>query len=93
MNCQGRKAFAMGLVVHVPYFHAACIRSSSLTISSEIAFAVFHTYLLLGERLIWTLILGAILVIAGVLQLLGKNMKPIEGKFNCLKGCKNHEYR
>jgi drug/metabolite transporter (DMT)-like permease len=60
---------------------------------SEIAFAVFYAYLLLGERLIWTQILGAILVIAGVLQLLGKNMKPIEGKFNCMKGRKNHEYR
>ena len=45
---------------------------------SEIAFAVFYAYILLGERLIWTQILGAILVIAGVLQLLGRNMKFIK---------------
>ncbi|MCP4627871.1 MAG: hypothetical protein GY850_30795 [bacterium] len=45
---------------------------------SEIAFAVFYAYLLLGKRLIWIQILGAILVIAGVLQLLGRNMKSIK---------------
>ena len=45
----------------------------SILLMSEIAFAVFFAYLVLGERLIWTQVLGAILVIAGVAQLLLKS--------------------
>lgn len=46
---------------------------ASILLMSEIAFAVFYAYLLLGERLMMPQILGAILVVTGVLQLLGKN--------------------
>ena len=47
--------------------------TASILLMSEIAFAVFYAYLLLGERLVMTQILGSILVIIGVLQLVGKN--------------------
>jgi drug/metabolite transporter (DMT)-like permease len=46
---------------------------ASILLMSEIAFAVLYAYLLLGERLMTTQILGAVLVISGVMQLAGKN--------------------
>ena len=46
---------------------------ASILLMSEIAFAVFYAYLLLNERLVITQILGAVLVVTGVLQLLGRN--------------------
>jgi drug/metabolite transporter (DMT)-like permease len=46
---------------------------ASILLMSEIAFAGFYAYFLLGERLVMTQMLGAVLVVAGVLQLLGRN--------------------
>ena len=44
---------------------------ASILLMSEIAFAALYAFFLLDERLVMTQILGAILVIAGVLQLIG----------------------
>jgi len=44
----------------------------SIVLMSEIAFAVFYAYVLLGERLTLSQLLGSVLVVVGVLQVAGK---------------------
>jgi len=50
---------------------------ASILLMAEIAFAVFYAYLFLNERLTMSQTVGTLLVVAGVLQLLGRNQRRI----------------